>query len=111
MNWARHPDGWVVFLPVVDTPKFNHEDQIDSFVPIQILRSNQWEPQVRQGQGFNGGGSGHGPAGRGQNGSPGPAQTGAIRSGPEDRPSLEPENGPPGPNRGRGFSGPIHPSR
>ena len=28
---------WVVFLPVVDTPKFNHEDTIDSFVPIQIL--------------------------------------------------------------------------
>jgi hypothetical protein len=28
---------WVVFLPVVDTPKFNHEDTIESFVPIQIL--------------------------------------------------------------------------
>ena len=25
------------FLPVVDTPKFNHEDKIDSFVPIKIL--------------------------------------------------------------------------
>ena len=31
---------WTVFLPVVDTPKFNHEDQIDSFVPIQILEVN-----------------------------------------------------------------------
>jgi Flp pilus assembly protein TadG len=28
---------WTVFLPVVDTPKFNHEDKIESFVPIQIL--------------------------------------------------------------------------
>jgi len=28
---------WIVFLPVVDTPKFNHEDKIESFVPIQIL--------------------------------------------------------------------------
>ena len=36
MNWQSHPDGWVVFLPVVDTPKFNHEDQIDAFVPIKI---------------------------------------------------------------------------
>jgi Flp pilus assembly protein TadG len=32
----NHPDGWVVFLPVVDTPKFNHEDQIDAFVPVKI---------------------------------------------------------------------------
>ena len=37
MALGEHPDGWVVFLPVVDTPKFNHEDQIDSFVPIRIL--------------------------------------------------------------------------
>jgi hypothetical protein len=34
---GEHSDGWVVFLPVVDTPKFNHEDQINSFVPIRIL--------------------------------------------------------------------------
>ena len=33
---ANHPGGWVVFLPVVDTPKFNHSDQIDAFVPIKI---------------------------------------------------------------------------
>jgi Flp pilus assembly protein TadG len=33
---ALHPDGWVVLLPVVDTPKFNHTDQIDSFVPVKI---------------------------------------------------------------------------
>jgi Flp pilus assembly protein TadG len=34
---AMHPGGWDVFLPVVDTPKFNHEDQIDAFVPVRIL--------------------------------------------------------------------------
>jgi Flp pilus assembly protein TadG len=33
---ALHPDGWVVMLPVVDTPKFNHTDQIDAFVPVKI---------------------------------------------------------------------------
>ncbi len=33
---ALHPDGWVVFLPVVDTPKFNHTDQVDSFVAVEI---------------------------------------------------------------------------
>lgn len=33
---ANHPNGWVVFLPVVDTPKFNHDDNIDNFVPIKI---------------------------------------------------------------------------
>lgn len=33
---ANHPNGWIVFLPVVDTPKFNHEDKIDDFVPIKI---------------------------------------------------------------------------
>jgi hypothetical protein len=33
---ALHPDGWVVLLPVVDTPKFNHTDQIDAFVPVKI---------------------------------------------------------------------------
>ena len=27
--------GWCL-LPVVDTPRFNHEDQIDSFVPVKI---------------------------------------------------------------------------
>jgi Flp pilus assembly protein TadG len=39
MNTAlgEHSNGWIVFLPVVDTPKFNHEDRIDSFVPIRIL--------------------------------------------------------------------------
>jgi Flp pilus assembly protein TadG len=31
-----YPDGWVVLLPVVDTPKFNHSDQIDAFVPVKI---------------------------------------------------------------------------
>jgi len=31
-----HPEGWIVLLPVVDTPKFNHEDQIDNFVPVKI---------------------------------------------------------------------------
>jgi len=34
---ATHPCGWDVFLPVVDTPKFNHTDQIDAFVPVKIL--------------------------------------------------------------------------
>ncbi len=34
---AKHPDGWNVFLPVVDTPKFNHEDQIDAFVSARII--------------------------------------------------------------------------
>jgi Flp pilus assembly protein TadG len=33
---ALHTDGWVVFLPVVDTPKFNHTDQVDSFVAVKI---------------------------------------------------------------------------
>jgi len=33
---ANHPGGWDVFLPVVDTPKFNHADQIDAFVPVRI---------------------------------------------------------------------------
>ncbi|MBU4356172.1 MAG: hypothetical protein KJ822_12615 [Proteobacteria bacterium] len=33
---ALHPDGWVVMLPVVDTPKFNHTDQVDAFVPVRI---------------------------------------------------------------------------
>jgi Flp pilus assembly protein TadG len=33
---ATYPDGWVVFLPVVDTPKFNHTDQVDAFVPVKI---------------------------------------------------------------------------
>jgi Flp pilus assembly protein TadG len=33
---ANHPDGWIVFLPVVDTPKFNHQDNIDAFVPVRI---------------------------------------------------------------------------
>jgi Flp pilus assembly protein TadG len=33
---ATHPDGWIVFLPVVDTPKFDHSDQIDAFVPVKI---------------------------------------------------------------------------
>lgn len=33
---ANHTDGWVVLLPVVDTPKFNHTDQIDAFVPVKI---------------------------------------------------------------------------
>jgi Flp pilus assembly protein TadG len=32
----NYPGGWVVLLPVVDTPRFNHEDQIDSFVPLKI---------------------------------------------------------------------------
>jgi hypothetical protein len=32
----NYPGGWVVLLPVVDTPKFNHEDQIDAFVPLKI---------------------------------------------------------------------------
>jgi Flp pilus assembly protein TadG len=34
----NYPGGWVVLLPVVDTPKFNHEDQIDAFVPIKITQ-------------------------------------------------------------------------
>jgi len=34
---ATHPGGWDVLLPVVDTPKFNHEDKIDAFVPVRIL--------------------------------------------------------------------------
>jgi Flp pilus assembly protein TadG len=38
---ANHPDGWVVILPVVDTPKFNHSDQIDSFVPVKITEIKQ----------------------------------------------------------------------
>ena len=33
---ALHPDGWMVFLPAVDTPKFNHTDQIDSFACVII---------------------------------------------------------------------------
>ena len=33
---ALRPDGWIVFLPVVDTPKFNHDDQIDAFVAVRI---------------------------------------------------------------------------
>jgi hypothetical protein len=33
---ANHPDGWLVFLPAVDTPKFNHTDQVDSFVAVMI---------------------------------------------------------------------------
>jgi Flp pilus assembly protein TadG len=33
---VARPDGWIVFLPVVDTPKFNHQDNIDAFVPVQI---------------------------------------------------------------------------
>jgi len=33
-----HPDGWKVSLPVVDTSKFNHEDQISSFVPFLITK-------------------------------------------------------------------------
>jgi hypothetical protein len=35
--FAARDYNWTVFLPVVDTPKFNHEDKIDSFVPIQII--------------------------------------------------------------------------
>jgi Flp pilus assembly protein TadG len=38
---ATHPDGWVVMLPVVDTPKFNHTDQVDAFVPIRITEVNE----------------------------------------------------------------------
>jgi len=38
---ANHPGGWVVFLPVVNTPKFNHSDQIDAFVPIKITEVNK----------------------------------------------------------------------
>jgi Flp pilus assembly protein TadG len=33
---ANHPGGWVVFLPVVDTPKFNQQDNVDAFVPVKI---------------------------------------------------------------------------
>jgi Flp pilus assembly protein TadG len=33
---ALHPGGWIVSIPVVDTPKFNHSDQIDAFVPFLI---------------------------------------------------------------------------
>ena len=34
---ATHTDEWLVFLPVVDTPKFDHTDQIDSFVCVKIV--------------------------------------------------------------------------
>ena len=30
-----------MFLPVVDTPKFNHEDQIDAFVAVKITEIKQ----------------------------------------------------------------------
>jgi hypothetical protein len=42
---ARGGD-WVVFLPVVDTPRFNHEDRIDNFVPVKITEvKNTGEPK------------------------------------------------------------------
>ena len=34
---ALNPDGLIALLPVVDTPKFNHTDQIDAFVPVKII--------------------------------------------------------------------------
>ena len=33
-----HPDGWVVLLPEVSTPKYNQTDQIEAFVPIKITK-------------------------------------------------------------------------
>jgi len=33
---ALHPDGWKVSIPVVDTAKFDHADQIDNFVSFLI---------------------------------------------------------------------------
>ena len=46
----RHHN-WIVFLPVVDTPKFNHEDQIESFVPIRILEvKNDANPKYVKGK-------------------------------------------------------------
>jgi Flp pilus assembly protein TadG len=33
---ALHPDGLETYLPVVDTPKFNHSDQIGAFVHVLI---------------------------------------------------------------------------
>jgi Flp pilus assembly protein TadG len=34
---ATRTDDWLVFLPVVDTPKFNHTDQVDSFVCVKLV--------------------------------------------------------------------------
>ena len=38
-EFALHPlpEGWLVILPVVDTPKFNQQDKIESFVAYRIL--------------------------------------------------------------------------
>jgi len=69
-----------VLIPVVDTPKFNHSDQIDAFVPFLITEGErQGKPQVCQGHGINVRASGLGFARRGQSGSPGAPQVGAIR--------------------------------
>ena len=47
---ANHPGGWDVFLPVVDTPKFNHADQIDAFVPVRITEiQNTGNPKYVKG--------------------------------------------------------------
>jgi Flp pilus assembly protein TadG len=47
---ANHPDGWVVLLPVVDTPKFNHTDQVDAFVPVRITEiKDQGNPKYVKG--------------------------------------------------------------
>ena len=35
---SAYPDGWVVLLPGVSTPKYNQTDKIDSFVPIKITK-------------------------------------------------------------------------
>jgi Flp pilus assembly protein TadG len=48
---ALHPDGWVVMLPVVDTPKFNHTDQIDAFVPVKITEvKDSGDPKYVKGE-------------------------------------------------------------
>jgi Flp pilus assembly protein TadG len=35
-----HPNGWLTFLPVVDTPQFNQEDPIIGFVPFMVTAVN-----------------------------------------------------------------------
>jgi len=47
---ATHPGGWDTFLPVVATPKFNHDEPITAFVPFRITEvSNTGSDKYVQG--------------------------------------------------------------
>ena len=78
---ATHPGGWDVFLPAVDTPKFNHADQIDSFVSVRITEvKDTGDPKYVKGTILT--------LGEAQSAQPGPGNPGGVPTGALAPPKL-----------------------